>query len=198
MTCGDLGTEPITLDQNLKETFTRAANWNAMVLLDGVDMYGYDREGWNHKREALVSTFLRHLEYSECLSFITMLSPEGLDPALPSRIHIAVVFPEFNLAMQQQMWIRMIERLHQGSSSTEELINFVKYTLFALHGGEHKYMNARQIQNCMDVAVILAQDDGPGVPVRRDHIETVLDLGREFGAYVKQDTGKLPGFRDEE
>ncbi|ETS84636.1 hypothetical protein PFICI_02661 [Pestalotiopsis fici W106-1] len=189
VTTGDLGVEPTVFDQRLQETLTRATNWNAMVLLDDVDLYSKERTGYNNERAALLPTFLRDLEYSKCLCFISMISQEGVDPAFSSRIHLAVPFPKFDFESQKAIWHSLIEGLCQDGHSKFELSRFVNGTLRGLDQGEHTNMNARQIKNCMDVALVLAQNEGPGAIVMPHHVETVLELGMAFKAHIMQESG---------
>jgi hypothetical protein len=182
--------EPNEFDQRLQETFTRAANWNAMVLLDDVDLYGCDRGGYNHEHSALLPTFMRHLEYADCLTFISMLSLGKADPAFPSRIHFAVSFKAFEFSSQKEIWLRLIQGLDQDLNSRLDLTRFVNSELETMHK-EHTNMNARQIKNCMDVALVLARNQGSGGVVIPHHIKTVLELGQSFKALVTQDIGQV-------
>ncbi|KAF3009105.1 hypothetical protein E8E14_009766 [Neopestalotiopsis sp. 37M] len=191
VTTGDLGVEPNMFDQKLHETFTRAANWNAMVLLDDVDLYACERVGYNHEQSALLPTFMRRLEYSDCLTFISMISWNDADPALRSRIHLAISFPMFSFASQQEIWLRFIKSLPQNPASKRLLTTFVDDELDGLDEGEHKNMNARQIKNCMDVALVLARNQGYGGVVSPHHIKTVLELGKNFKAHITQNLGRL-------
>jgi hypothetical protein len=178
------------LDQKLLETFTRAMNWNAMVLLDDVDIYGNSQGGYNYKRSALLPTFLRHLEYSECLTFITMAFMKGGDFPLASRLHATVPFPRFNWKSQRAIWVKFIRRLSLDSDTEYYLIDFVEKELKGLDGGQHKNMNAWQIRNCIDVALTLSRKETPGSPRRSlqsKHIEIVLKLGEAFRAYALQE-----------
>lgn len=38
VTCGDLGTEPLDLERNLRRIFKDATTWNAVLLLDEADI----------------------------------------------------------------------------------------------------------------------------------------------------------------
>ena len=63
VTCGDLGTEPWELEMNLRRIFKDATTWNAVLLLDEADIFLQMRDYKDVKRNALVSVFLRELEY---------------------------------------------------------------------------------------------------------------------------------------
>lgn len=187
LSCGDLGLQPDVLDQRLLETFTRAANWNAMVLLDDVDIYGHERSAHPHTRSVLVPTFLRHLEYSECLTFISMDFSEEPDNVLQSRIHVVVPFPRFTYPQQVEIWQRFIGNLNLEPMDAYRLLDFIQNDLKGLDEGKHKRMNAWQIRNCIDVALALARKDPETRNIMQPkHIRTVLGLGEAFRAHVVQ------------
>ncbi|KAK6077366.1 ATPase [Seiridium cupressi] len=183
MTCGDLGVNPGVLDQKLQETFTRAKNWNSMVLLDDADIYVYERDVYNLERNALLPIFLRHLEYSDCLTFISVSRIGTVDPAVVTRIHVGVPFPNFDFGTQQKIWHRVIERLPHDYVERDEMQDFITHQLGELDSGRYREMNGRQIRNCIDVALILARNEGSSKMQHR-HVERVLELGKDFKDHV--------------
>ena len=61
LTCGDLGTEPNDLEKRIRETFTQATRWGAVLLLDEADVFLQERDVRDLKRNALVSVFRESL-----------------------------------------------------------------------------------------------------------------------------------------
>jgi SpoVK/Ycf46/Vps4 family AAA+-type ATPase len=191
VTCGDMGTDPDTLEWRLQETFLRAANWKAILLLDEADVFIAKRDSYDLKRNALVSIFLRHLEYSEGLLFMTTNRREELDPALESRIHMALELPVFDIEAQKFVWLSLIESLEDLRDEEKlELRSFIKKDLQELDGGAYLRMNGRQIRNCMSAALALAQgvhkSSGSGGRLKSRHIEDMLRLGKEFRDYLNE------------
>lgn len=75
ISCGDLGIEPEQLEARLKEVFQYAVTWKAILLLDEADIFLQERDIHDVKRNALVSIFLRELEYFDGILFVgTLLS----------------------------------------------------------------------------------------------------------------------------
>lgn len=180
------------LEQRLLETFTRAMNWNAMVLLDDVDIYGYDRAQSEYKRAALLSTFLRQLEYSECFTFISMATIKDADRALESRVHVVIPFPRFDYSSQIQIWQRFIKSLDSNQVNVSLLIGFILQEISGLDGGKHMHMNAWQIRSCIDVALTLARKDATAQHILQpEHIRTVLRLGESFRVQILQEQREL-------
>lgn len=100
VTCGDLGTEPDVLERKLSETFEFAVNWNTVLLLDEADVFLQERDVHDLKRNALVSVFLRQLEYFDGVLFLTTNRPSSFDDAFQSRIHMALGLPELHTESQ--------------------------------------------------------------------------------------------------
>lgn len=189
MTCGDLGVQPRIFDQKLHETFARAKDWNAMVLLDDVDIYVYERDVFNLDRNALLPILLRHLEYSDCLTFVSVSRFGGVDPAFPSRMHVGIPFPDFDFGTQQEIWHLVFDRLPHDYLAKDDLQYFIKHELGELDKGRYREMNGRQIRNCIDVALALARNETSGNSASKlqpRHIVTVLKIGADFEDHVLQ------------
>lgn len=55
LTCSDIGTEPVEVEQNLEENFKKAKKWGAMILIDEADIYLERREKSDLTRNSLVA-----------------------------------------------------------------------------------------------------------------------------------------------
>ncbi|KAL8827249.1 MAG: hypothetical protein Q9191_003302 [Dirinaria sp. TL-2023a] len=55
ITSGDLGTDPETMERNLRQVFDYAVAWDAVLLLDEADVFLAERNLENFRRNALVS-----------------------------------------------------------------------------------------------------------------------------------------------
>lgn len=70
ITCGDLGLTPSEVEESLTNVFRLAHLWDCVLLLDEADVFLSQRSKQDMKRNALVSVFLRVLEYyngKQCL-----------------------------------------------------------------------------------------------------------------------------------
>ena len=63
ITCGDLGLTPSEVEESLTNVFRLAHLWDCVLLLDEADVFLTQRSKVDMKRNALVSVFLRVLEY---------------------------------------------------------------------------------------------------------------------------------------
>lgn len=55
ITCGDIGTDAVTVHNNLREVFSKAQKWDCVLLLDEADVFLAEREKKDIERNAIVS-----------------------------------------------------------------------------------------------------------------------------------------------
>lgn len=92
ITCGDLGLTPHAVEASLKNVFRLAHLWDCVLLLDEADVFLSQRSKLDMKRNALVSVFLRVLEYYNGLLFLTTNRVGTIDEAFKSRIHLSLYY----------------------------------------------------------------------------------------------------------
>lgn len=68
VSAADLGVVPTSVESYLTWVFQMAARWRAVVLIDEADVFLEARSLHDLTRNALVSVFLRQLEYVYCPS----------------------------------------------------------------------------------------------------------------------------------
>lgn len=71
VSAGELGTDPARLESELQKILDIAHSWGALLLLDEADVFLEKREVHDIHRNALVSIFLRLLEYFQGILFLT-------------------------------------------------------------------------------------------------------------------------------
>ena len=74
-----------------------------MLLLNEADVFLRQRS-LNHAGEDDATAFLRKLEYSEGIIFLTTNRLRDIDPAMQSRIHIALCYPPLGLDTRREIW----------------------------------------------------------------------------------------------
>ena len=85
VTAGELGTDPRMLEHELQKILDIAHSWGAVLLLDEADVFLEKREVHDIHRNALVSIFLRLLEYFQGILFLTTNRVETFDDAFQVR-----------------------------------------------------------------------------------------------------------------
>jgi SpoVK/Ycf46/Vps4 family AAA+-type ATPase len=71
VTCGDVGTEPEEVEKYLQSVLYLGKIWGCVVLLDEADVFLEQRTLNDLTRNALVSVFLRILEYHDGILILT-------------------------------------------------------------------------------------------------------------------------------
>lgn len=98
LTSGELGTSAHELETALRKALDIAKTFQAVLLLDEADVFLEKRTPHDVNRNALVSIFLRLLEYYRGVLFLTTNRIEEFDDAFHSRIHIALRFASLRFA----------------------------------------------------------------------------------------------------
>ena len=183
VSCGDLGTEPVDLERRLKEVFSYAVAWKAILLMDEADIFLQERDIHDVKRNALVSIFLRELEYFDGILFLTTNRPGDIDEAFQSRIHVSIGLKALDTAERRKVWAVFIRELDELSD--KEKATLLQYVTDNFDGDK---LNGRQIRNSMRTALALAQLKKE--KVGPEHLEKVVTIGREFAGYM-EDLNKM-------
>jgi len=130
--------------------FRRASQWDAVLLMDEADVLLEKRSYENLNRNAVVSVFLRMLEYYEGILFLTTNRLLTMDAAFESRIQIAIRLPDLGPESRRLIWSNMIRRLdadeEQGKAELMEHLDDM----------EQWELNGRQIRNVLTMAESLA------------------------------------------
>ncbi len=111
VSAGDLGIDPKTVEEKLCETLELSSKWGAVLLLDEADVFLEKRHPRDVKRNALVSIFLRHLEYYQGILILTTNQVAQCDTAFESRVHISIRYPELDESARRQIWKVFLRKL---------------------------------------------------------------------------------------
>jgi ATPase family associated with various cellular activities (AAA) len=84
VSAGELGTNPSDVDRQLTLVLELAQRWNAILLLDEADVFLQARNDTDVVRNALVSIFLRQIEYFTGIMILTTNRIGSFDPAFES------------------------------------------------------------------------------------------------------------------
>lgn len=71
VSAGELGTAPEKVDAQLTLVLELSYRWGAVLLLDEADVFLQERDTKDVARNALVSVFLRQLEYFQGILILT-------------------------------------------------------------------------------------------------------------------------------
>ncbi|KAJ4257572.1 hypothetical protein NW762_008697 [Fusarium torreyae] len=179
---GELGTDSRFLEAELQKILDICHAWGAILLLDEADVFLEKRNMHDIHRNALVSIFLRQLEYFQGILFLTTNRVETFDEAFQSRIHIALRYDNLDSRAKRtifKMFLNRVEKL--GKLKVKPLTEDDLNTL------SKQDLNGRQIKNVVGSAQDLAVTNGEALSMR--HIKQVLDVHAKFEQDLKGGTG---------
>ena len=130
VSAGELGTEVEKVEKQLNLILELSHRWSAVLLLDEADVFLQERDTKDVARNALVSIFLRQLEYFQGILILTTNRIGDCDPAFESksllssnshqtkplttafagRIHFSIHYPDLDLPARCTIWKQFISR----------------------------------------------------------------------------------------
>ena len=182
VSAGDLGTNSSTLERELQSILDIAHAWGAVLLLDEADVFLEKRSTHDIHRNALVSIFLRLLEYFQGILFLTTNRVEVFDDAFVSRIHLSLRYSELSTKAKKAVWNTFINMVREAEGMEVEDIEERD-----LDDLSRRALNGRQIKNIVRAAQALAIHED--VALGMVHIRTVLDVAQTFERDLKGGTG---------
>ncbi|KAJ4858272.1 ATPase family associated with various cellular activities (AAA) domain-containing protein [Trichoderma breve] len=194
VTCGDIGTKPEDVERYLESVLYLGKTWGCVVLLDEADVFLEQRSLEDLHRNALVSVFLRVLEYYDGILILTSNRVGTFDEAFKSRIQLAVHYNSLDLDQRTQIWRNFTRRL---KDLNEEGIDFADL-MDNIPQLARKEMNGREIRNAITTARQYARWER-----QQDHsfkldykvMKEVIETAGEFDDYINTLNG---GFTQEQ
>jgi SpoVK/Ycf46/Vps4 family AAA+-type ATPase len=177
VTCGDVGTNPKAVENYLESVFQLGRTWGCVVLLDEAEVFLEERSTLSLERNALVSVFLRVLEYYDGILLLTTNRVGTFDEAFRSRIQLALHYEMLNEKQRRQIWNNFIQRLEylNEDMDVEGIKNNIQYLA-------SWRMNGRQIRNVITTARQLAKFQKRQVTI--EHFDRVIRVCKRFDDYL--------------
>lgn len=138
---GELGLDSRTLETELNKILDIAHSWGAVLLLDEADIFLEKRTIQDIHRNALVSIFLRLLEYFQGILFLTTNRVETFDDAFQSRIHVALRYGELTPKAKRSVWKLFLERVRE-----KEGLQIQEFTEDDFDALSRRNLNGRQVR----------------------------------------------------
>ncbi|TIC89995.1 putative 26S protease regulatory subunit-like protein [Colletotrichum higginsianum] len=179
VTCGDIGTNPADVEKYLESVFHLGKIWDCVVLLDEAEVFLEQRTLQDLQRNALVSVFLRALEYYDGILILTTNRVGTFDEAFKSRIQLALQYKKLEAYQRKQIWKNFFERLK--SIGEEDSIDFDDISLHIDELTKHP-MNGRQIRNTITTARQLAKFMGNKMVF--SHLQRTIAITNKFDEYL--------------
>jgi SpoVK/Ycf46/Vps4 family AAA+-type ATPase len=160
---GELGSNVRELENALRNILDAAKAWNAIILLDEVDIFLEKRDTRDVHRNAMVAVFLRMLEYHDGVMFLTSNRAADLDPAFASRISIHMKFGHGDVSKRYQVFRNLLKQSGISEEAQKEIMKF-----------DLPDINAREIKSLIRHAMTLASAEGREATI--DDFRTFLNL----------------------
>ncbi|KAK2757815.1 ATPase [Colletotrichum kahawae] len=189
VTCGDIGTRADEVEKGKK--------WNCVVLLDEADVFLEQRSFANLERNALVSVFLRVLEYYDGILMLTTNRVGTFDEAFKSRIQLTLRYNNLDKDQRLTIWGNFLRRLQSLNTTprARESVSSMDYGVNISQISNHleelakESLNGRDIRNVISTARQLASYKQ--CQLEYSHLRTVIDETKRFEEYLRTLHGGL-------
>ncbi|KAJ8131879.1 hypothetical protein O1611_g1743 [Lasiodiplodia mahajangana] len=178
VTCADIGTRAEDAEKYLESILHLGKLWRCVVLLDEADVFLEQRSLEDLERNALVSVFLRILEYYEGILILTSNRVGTFDEAFKSRIQLALHYPALGPYERLQIWQNFLERLEKLNDSSIDTGDLRDH----LYDLKEEEMNGRQIRNAITSARQYARWKGETLTYAR--LKDVIEVAGRFDKYL--------------
>lgn len=145
--CSQLGVTPEELETELLKVLTRAARWNAVLLLDEADVYVHKR-GKDINQNAMVGVFLRVLEYQDAIMFLTTNRAKDIDDAVASRCTAKLIYQNPTYDEQTRIW-RVLVNAAKAQMSDAAIVEVAK---------AHPELSGRDVKNLLKLAMLVSDE----------------------------------------
>ncbi|EEU39480.1 uncharacterized protein NECHADRAFT_94444 [Fusarium vanettenii 77-13-4] len=184
VTCGDIGTEPkeveqVTLSPSPGPVYMLIGS---IVLLDEADVFLEERSFSDQKRNAIISIFLRILEYYDGILILTTNRIGSFDEAFKSRIQLALGYPTLDEEDRLKIWGNFVQMLPRTKDRVD--MEDLQMNLPKLARDE---INGREIRNIITMARHLAKFRKE--TLRYQHMRDALRSSQKFSEYLTQVKG---------
>ncbi|KAK0512987.1 hypothetical protein JMJ35_005004 [Cladonia borealis] len=180
VSCGDLGIEPTKVEEYLESVLYLGKIWDCVVLLDEADVYLEQRSMESLSRNALVSVFLRVIEYYEGILILTSNRVGTFDEAFKSRLQLALHYEKLKLKDRRKIWENFIKRLE---TLEETRIDFDDLHKHVNDLAKHE-LNGRQIRNAITTARQLALYEEKDLDF--NDLQQVIKVALKFDKYTTE------------
>lgn len=166
---GELGISPESMEHNLGRVMQVAQSWNAIVLLDEVDVFAVKRTGSDIQRNAMTAILLRLLERFSGIMFMTTNLLDNLDEAFISRATATIPYDALTTSDRVTIWTSLLKKAEKSGATVDKN---VYDNVRSLAG---RQLNGRTIKNNVRLAfsIAVAKNDRN---ITMDILKSVMDI----------------------
>jgi hypothetical protein len=119
MTTGDLSFDAESLEHSLQDVVTLVSRWNAILLIENVDVFVEARQPHDYHRNAIVSAFLQFMDLNRGALLMTPRCLEHLDDAFLGRLHFGIDCRNLGTRQREELWQQQLHSLELTEVTTE-------------------------------------------------------------------------------
>jgi SpoVK/Ycf46/Vps4 family AAA+-type ATPase len=172
LSAGELGTLVESVEKRLDMVLEITRRWGCVLLIDEADVFLQERDVFSLDRNALISIFLRRLEYFQGVLLMTTNRKSTIDAAFNSRIHFKLHYEDLTVASRMKIWRNNLV----GASAASVEVEIREQDLQEL---ARLNINGRQIKNSIACAVSVAAQEKKALTM--DGVKTMLEMVVEVG-----------------
>ncbi|RYP63894.1 hypothetical protein DL771_009069 [Monosporascus sp. 5C6A] len=190
----DVGTQAKHVESNLSRIFSLATKWQTILLIDEADVFlesrGRGSAIQSTDKNALVSVFLRVLEYYQGIMFLTTNQIAQFDVAIPSRIHVAIRYESLKTDQMEAIFRGFLDKLDRKGliEDYEEITDWLEEVVYK------EGFDGRQIRNIVTTALGLARAEtkyrGKRGKLSKKHMKMAFTnlsaFKRDFGTQMQR------------
>lgn len=162
-----LGTDPQSVEKELKVVLQRSERWGAILLIDEADVYIHARND-DIEQNAIVGVFLRVLEYYRGVLFMTTNRGTIVDDAIISRLTARFRYEVPDINDQRKLWRILADQNNIKLADAEIEIIILRM----------QRLSGRDIKNLLKLAFV--SEIRTGNPVTAKSVERVAKF-RQMG-----------------
>jgi SpoVK/Ycf46/Vps4 family AAA+-type ATPase len=167
LSAGELGTQVYDVEKKLDMVLEVTKQWGCVLLIDEADVFLQERDGLDLERNAMVSVFLRRLEYFQGVLIMTTNRKRTIDPAFDSRIHFKLHYADLSPESRSTIWKNCLTNIPVELPKAE--LKDDEWQQLA-----NLKLNGRQIKNAVACAVSIAVEEK--TPLTLKGIQVILDM----------------------
>lgn len=164
VTVGELGIQTKDVERALEDINQIASRWNAIVLLDEIDVFANARNNSDIEKNALTAVFLRFLEKFNGIIFMTTNLIDNIDKAFVSRA-IKLKYEPLDEKSFVKIWKNIIIKMEKQNIKVDSKIYDIieaqsRVLIDKMNGRDLKNFNricfglARENNNILDESII--------------------------------------------
>ncbi|KAJ4854215.1 uncharacterized protein T069G_11194 [Trichoderma breve] len=165
-----------------KPLFSITTTWQAILLIDEADVFleSRGRGGISTDRNALVSVFLRVLEYYQGIMFLTTNQIAQFDVAIPSRIHVSIQYNSLKPKQMKNIFSGFLDPLDDKGlvDNYKEIKEWLNDDVYDIG------FDGRQIRNIVTASLGLARAEqkynGGNGKLKKSHLKAIANNSRSF------------------